>query len=344
VFILNQDRTRYVNETLGFDWTTPPVDLGRSLKQTDAVSIAAGVFSEPVCSDLDGDGYQEILFNSYNGKLHCFSLDGTEHGSWPFTLPKSTASVYEYATPPACVDLDGDGKQEVIFASWTDSESGSRTGVNGALYVLSSDGKLLASQDLHNGYATYEGVLNFDNGVQAAPTVRDVDGDGKYEVLLNTTYYALCAYEINVEKAAAPVAYARTQTITVDGTPVTFQTYALKDANGNETNYVKARDLAWALNGTAAQFQVTWDGSVSLLSHTAYTPNGSEMSVPFSGDRPYQLSPSPTKVDGAAASLEALVLTDDSGNGYTYYKLRDLGAALGFTVDWTAADGILIRP
>jgi hypothetical protein len=49
-------------------------------------------------------------------------------------------------------------------------------------------------------------------------------------------------------------------------------------------------------------------------------------------------------VDGAAASLEALVLTDDSGNGYTYYKLRDLGAALGFTVDWTAADGILIRP
>jgi hypothetical protein len=211
------------------------------------------------------------------------------------------------------------------------------------VYVLSSDGKLLASQDLHNGYATYEGVLNFDNGVQAAPTVQDIDGDGKYEVLLNTTYYALCAYEINVEKAAAPVAYARTQTITVDGTPVTFQTYALKDANGNETNYVKARDLAWALNGTAAQFQVTWDGSVSLLSHTAYTPNGSEMSVPFSGDRPYQLSPSPTKVDGAAASLEALVLTDDSGNGYTYYKLRDLGAALGFTVDWTAADGILIR-
>jgi hypothetical protein len=344
VFILNGDRTRYVNEDLGFDWTTPPTDLGRSLKQTDDISIAAGVFSEPVCSDLNGDGYQEILFNSYNGKLHCFSLDGTEHGSWPFTLPKSTTSVYEYATPPTCVDLDGDGKQEVIFASWIDSESGNRTGVNGALYILSSDGKLLASQDLHNGYSTYEGSLNFDNGVKAAPTVRDIDGDGKYEVLLNTTYYALCAYEIDMEKAAAPMAYARTQNITVDGNPVTFQTYALKDDNGNETNYVKARDLAWALNGTAAQFQVTWNGSVNLLSHTAYTPNGSEMSLPFSGDRAYQLSPTPTKVDGKIASLEALVLTDDSGNGYTYYKLRDLGTALGFTVDWSADDGIMIRP
>jgi hypothetical protein len=68
------------------------------------------------------------------------------------------------------------------------------------------------------------------------------------------------------------------------------------------------------------------------------------MSVPFSGDRAYQLSPTPTKVDGKIASLEALVLTDDSGNGYTYYKLRDLGTALGFTVDWSADDGIMIRP
>lgn len=348
VFILNQDRTRYVNKALGYDWTKPPVDLGRALKQSDPVSIAAGVFSEPVCEDLDGDGRQEILFNSYNGKLHCFSLDGTEHGSWPFTLPKSTASLYEYATPPACVDLNGDGKKEVIFASWTDNATSTNPGVNGALYVLSSDGKLLASRDLHDGYATYEGVINHSNGVMAAPVVRDVDGDGKYEILLNTTYYALCAYEVEmaggstVTDPGAGTAYARSQTITVNGTPISFQTYALKDANGYETNYVKVRDVASVLNGTGAQFDVTWDGAVNLRSRTAYTPNGSEMSTPFSGDRSYTMATAPNKVDGSVAGLEAILLKDDAGSGYTYYKLRDLGTALGFNVGWTAADGITV--
>ena len=349
VFILNQDRTRYINSAKGFDWSTPPVDLGGPLKGYDAQSMAAGVFAEPVCADIDGDGFQEILFNAYNGKLHCFSLDGTEHGSWPFTLPKSSSSLYEYATPPACVDLDGDGKMEVIFASWTDTEDGSKPAADGAVYVLSSDGVLLAKQDLHPGYATYEGVVHNANGVAAAPVVRDVDADGKYEVLLNTSYYALCAYELNVTgaKPSTPVqpastAYARSQTVTVDGSPITFQTYALKDDKGYETNYVKVRDVASVLNGTSAQFNVDWDGAVTLQSKAAYLPNGSEMSTPFSGDRSYTVATAPTKVDGAVTALDAILLQDDAGNGYTYYKLRDLGEALGFQVDWSAEAGITV--
>lgn len=350
VFILNQDRSRYVNEERGFDWSTPPVDLGRSLKHHDSTSVFAGVAPEPVAADLDGDGFQEILFNSYNGKLHCFSLDGQEHGSWPFTMPKSKGSVYEYATPPACVDLDGDGTKEVIFASWIDSEDGKRTGVNGALYVLSHDGTVLARQDLHDGYASYEGDLAFDNGSKAAPLVADIDADGKYEVLLNTTYYALCVYELTTEAAPAPepapapaaMAYARDLIITIDGKPVTFQAYALKEGSG-ETNYVKAREVALRLNGTESQFNVTWDGAVNLLSHTPYEATGGELENPFSGDRAYTVSTAVTKVDGTAVDIQAIVLTDDAGGGYTYYKLKDLADALGFTADWNARDGVTIR-
>lgn len=198
-FIFNQDRTRYVNEALGFDWTSAPRDLGKSLKSYDSESLAGGVLSEPVCADLDGDGYQEILFNSYNGKLHCFSLDGTEHGQWPFTLPKSTSTVFEFACPPVCKDINGDGKLEVIVASYTDNNDRTATHVNGALYVLDSEGNLLASRDLHDGYATYSGVVNEQNGCMATPLVEDVDGDGKFEVLLNTTYYALCCYELDFD-------------------------------------------------------------------------------------------------------------------------------------------------
>jgi len=197
-FIFNQDRSRYQNSAKGFDWSAAPRDLGAPLKKADSESMSGGVFSEPVAADLDGDGNQEILFNAYNGKLHCFGLDGKEHGSWPFTLPKSSATVFEYPTAPVCVDINGDGKKEVIFASWTDSSTpnGTNTGVNGAIYVLSHDGKLLASRDIHDGYANYEGQVIHSNDVKCPPVVQDVDGDGKYEVLVNTTYYALCAYEL----------------------------------------------------------------------------------------------------------------------------------------------------
>ena len=143
--------------------------------------------------------------------------------------------------------------------------------------------------------------------------------------------------------ASAPIAYARTQAVELDGKNITLPAYALKDANGNATNYVKLRDLASVLNGTAAQFNVGWDGAVNIESKTAYTPNGSEMTTPFSGDRAYKDNTAVTNIDGAAASLQGIVLTDDNGGGYTYFKLRDVGQALGFNVGWSSERGIFVE-
>lgn len=44
-----------------------------------------------------------------------------------------------------------------------------------------------------------------------------------------------------------------------------------------------------------------------------------------------------------AADLGAIPLTNDAGSGYMYFKLRDLGEALGFTVDWSVENGIYIE-
>lgn len=137
------------------------------------------------------------------------------------------------------------------------------------------------------------------------------------------------------------IAYASTQMVDVDGKAVEFQMYALKDENGFPTNYVKARDVAYVLNSTAARFNVDWDGSVCLVSGAAYVPNGSEMKTPFSGDRTYIPVAGATKVNGQSVQMDAIYLTDDNQGGYTYYKLRDLGSALGFKVDWNAQRGII---
>lgn len=142
---------------------------------------------------------------------------------------------------------------------------------------------------------------------------------------------------------ASGTALVRRQTVEIDGRTVTLQTYALHGADGGETNYVRLRDIASVLSGSAAQFGVEWDGSVVIVPQASYTPNGTEMQTPFSGDRRYQLSSAATKIYGQSIPFTAITLTDDQGGGYTYYKLRDLAQVLGFNVGWSNSRGIYIE-
>ncbi len=59
------------------------------------------------------------------------------------------------------------------------------------------------------------------------------------------------------------LAYPSTQTVLVDGKPVVFNAYALKDENGNDTNYVKLRDL-----GSALGFLVDWNPTDGIIIQT----------------------------------------------------------------------------
>ena len=101
--------------------------------------------------------------------------------------------------------------------------------------------------------------------------------------------------------------------------------------------------LAHVLNGTKAQFSVGYDGSISVTTGQPYADAGGEMTTPYSGDRAYRDGSGSVKVNGQSASLESIILTDDAGGDYTYFKLRDLGSALGFKVDWTADRGVFIE-
>lgn len=104
----------------------------------------------------------------------------------------------------------------------------------------------------------------------------------------------LCMGLVPAASAEGGTAYASTQTVLVDGSAVVFQAYALKDAKGNDTNYVKLRDVAQILNGTAVQFEVGWNGAVNIETGKSYTSNGSEMKTPFTGNRAYETATAPT--------------------------------------------------
>ena len=142
---------------------------------------------------------------------------------------------------------------------------------------------------------------------------------------------------------ASGTAKASTQTVTVDGKKVEFQMYALVDENGNGTNYIKLRDMAQVLNGTEAQFSVGYDGTISLTTGQVYTSTGTEMTTPFSGDRSYTGGAQTVKINGSNVDMTAITLLDDAGGGYNYFKLRDLGMALGFNVGYSNERGVYIE-
>lgn len=141
-----------------------------------------------------------------------------------------------------------------------------------------------------------------------------------------------------------PTATQSSESVTLNGGTVTLPTFQLFDENGGGTNYVRLRDVADLLDGTAAQFDVQWNGKVVIAPNTAYTSrNGTEGTSPFSGDQPYAVLDESVLVGGEEKTLDGIVLTDASLGGHTYFRLRDLGAVCGFAVDWVQGTGIIIN-
>lgn len=187
------------------------------------------------------------------------------------------------------------------------------------------------------------GLVNTTTGREITPCAysRTFRPYGDYMTVNKGSGYG--AVYIGRDSAPGAIAYSKPQTIEIDGVPVQFTTYALVDKAGGITNYVKLRDLAYMLNGTAAQFSVEWDGAISLAGGQPYVENGSEMKTPFSGDRAYTANHSPVFVNAHEVYLDAIYLKDDQGNGYTYFKLRDLGQALDFNVSWDPVRGVYLE-
>lgn len=118
---------------------------------------------------------------------------------------------------------------------------------------------------------------------------------------------------------------AGTKTVKVDGKSVTLNTY---DLDGQ--TYVWVREAASALNGTAAQFDVTWQDGVTLVARQAYS-GGKDFALNATD---YRSVPNfVTTLGDGDAQMKAILFTDANGGGYTYYKLSELAKALGFQAD-----------
>jgi hypothetical protein len=181
-WILNLDRTRWSGS--GYNWTNIPVPTflnGGPLSQD--YDIIQNSVTNAVVADLNGDGFKEILYPSYDGRLHAYGLDKTEHGNWPYKVP---GSGIRFAGEPVVADLDNNGQAEVIFTSWPQN-GGNRIG---QLHILDSLGNTL--------YALPLPAPRGDdwNGGLGAPTLDNIDADADLELVIGTVSSGVVAYDL----------------------------------------------------------------------------------------------------------------------------------------------------
>lgn len=156
------------------------------------VNIGVSGDSAPLLHDLDGDGNQEIVFGTADGRVHVLDGSGAELPGWPVeTNPMQLANSASFAPGAlgsdyhssvlagvAIGDLDGDGQVEIVAAD-----------LDGAVYAWQEDGTpqtgFPASLNPAYSSASIRNEANrLDYGTIAAPTLADLDGDAKLEVLV----------------------------------------------------------------------------------------------------------------------------------------------------------------
>ena len=137
-------------------------------------------------------------------------------------------------------------------------------------------------------------------------------------------------FHYNSDGPKDPVVQRSPQKLSVNGELKDVEKY-----NIDGENYFKLRDIAYLLNGTSAQFAVYWNADsnfVGIYSGRSYEANGSELVIGADRSATAVRSPQTIEINYYSPRISVFNL-----GGNNFFKLRDLGEALGFQVDYDEA-------
>jgi len=165
--------------------------------------------------------------------------------------------------------------------------------------------------------------------------VVSIEDDKELEIEQEKTIRLIKKHEV-LNAPSEAEAIPTTQKITVDGEEVNFRAYNIKGHN-----YFMLRDVAHIFKGTAAEFEVGWDGekfAISLETGKPYTGEG----VGFNMTKPHIKETGLKSKATIYKDGEEIKLLGYTIYGNTYFKLRDLGYEFDIGVSWDSVNKTVV--
>ena len=231
----------------------------------------------PVVADLDGDGAPEVVAGSFDWSdpsIHAWDVNGKALEGWPIPLPLGTIEA------PAAADLDHDGEVEVVAHAWHTASD------RAYLCAIRRDGSQPPGWPIE---------LHQVGG--RAPTVADLDGDGRLETIVAA--HPRWGGPSNIEGYDAEGKELPWSPFSVDLTIESSPVIADLDLDGDLDIAFSAYDRPKV--GRGRIYAIQWDGS-ALGPSTVLA----ELDAPVS-------TPPLSAVDLAGDSRPELLLSDDLG-------------------------------
>jgi hypothetical protein len=135
----------------------------------------------PTVVDIAGDSRPEIVAAVPDGFVYAVGPTGKR--LWRYDYAHGAAKTF--ASEVVAADLNRDGTPELVFGIYALARG------SGRLVVLSAAGKLLHDVRLPNQRVDGNGI-----GVAAAPSIGDLEGDGRLDIVLSTFDHGIDVFRV----------------------------------------------------------------------------------------------------------------------------------------------------